>query len=397
MFQKLLIVFVTLFTTPCFAQFGTGWIPNPKETEAFVRTLPAEYAEQVQNQIVLDDNADALLYRALVPCLEAEGKTNRIKNRGQWKCVTSYNQGNVGSCVGHGTASALSVLNAVEVMFRKEPQVFRGMHSADGMYGLAREAANMLRNGDGCTGSGAAKAVTNLGTLYNIRYDAADLSVDNPTRCRQYGTRGVGSALKNEASERKVRAVYRAKSAQEAWSLIGNGYPINVCSSQGFSKQRDSEGVCRPSGSWNHSMSIIARRTTSSGRKLFLIWNSWGDNWCSGPYWEDMPFGSFWAEYNVVDGMLSRGDSFAYSELDGFPARNLPDYGSKEYLGKLLIETESEVHHEQNFRFAAFKRDWDGGLQRIATTKTERVADSLYRNGNGGTGLRNASVGFQTP
>ena len=177
--------------------------------------------------------------------------------------------------------------------------------------------------------------------------------------------------------------------------IYRNGYPINVCSSQGFAKQRDSEGVCRPSGSWSHSMSIIARRTTNNGRKLFLIWNSWGDNWCSGPYWEDMPFGSFWADYNVVDGMLSRGDSFAYSELDGFPARNLPDYGSKEYLGKLLIETESEVHDEQNFRFAAFeRRDWDGGLQRIAATKTERVADSLYRNGNGGTGLRNASVGF---
>ncbi len=400
MFQKLFLVIVTLFCTPAFAQFGQGWIPNPQETEAFVRTIPSAYAEQVKEQIAVDDDADALLYRALVPCLEAEGKTNRIKNRGQWKCVTAYDQGNVGSCVGHGTASALSVLNAVEIMFRKEPQAFRAMHSADGMYGLAREAANMLRNGDGCTGSGAAKAVVDYGTLYNIRYDAADLSVDNPTRCRQYGTRGVGSALKNEASERKVLAVYRAKSAQEAWSLIGNGYPINVCSSQGFSKQRDGDGVCRPSGSWSHSMSIIGRRTTNNGRKLFLIWNSWGDNWASGPYWEDMPFGSFWAEYNVVDGMLARGDSFAYSELDGFPARTIPDYGSKAYLGKLLIDTESEVECEQDFGNAAVeRRDRSGGVQRFAATKTKRVADTLYRNGNGlrppfitGTAAR-----FQTP
>lgn len=325
-------------------QFATGWVPNPAETERFVKTIPAVYGDQVKNLVVGDNNADALLYRALVPCLEQEKQTDRIKIRGEWKCVTAYNQGSVGSCVGHGTASALSVLNAVEVWYRREAQRFRAMHSADGMYGLAREAAGMLRGGDGCTGSGAAKAVTQYGTLYNIKYDAADLTIDQPARCRQYGTQGVGSSLKSEATKRKILSTYRVSSGQEAWSLIGNGYPINVCSNQGFSKQRDKDGACQPSGNWSHSMSIIARRTTSSGRKLFLIWNSWGDNWCGGPYWQDMPFGSFWADFDVVGRMMSRGDSFAYSELDGFPARSLPDFGSKYYLGKLKIER--KVNHE---------------------------------------------------
>ncbi len=149
MLKKILLASVVLacyiISGPVFAQqFGQGWVPNPAETERFVKTIPAVYGDQVQNLVAADNDADALLYRALVPCLEAEGKTNRIKNRGQWKCVTAYDQGSVGSCVGHGTASALSVLNAVEVAYRKEPQMFAAMHSADGMYGLAREAANML-------------------------------------------------------------------------------------------------------------------------------------------------------------------------------------------------------------------------------------------------------------
>ncbi len=341
--MKRIILAATLFLgllAPIFGQqFGQGWTPNPQETERFAQTIPVEYQSQVQGQAAADNNADALLYRALAACLEAEGNTGRLKTRGPWKCITAYNQGDVGSCVGHGTAAALSVLNAVEILYRKEPQQFKAMHSADGMYGLAREAANMLGRGDGCTGSGAAKSVRELGTLYAIRYSpemADDLTSDFPAKARQFGARGVGNLLKQEAAKRKTLSVYRAKSAVEAWSLIGNGYPINVCSNQGFAAKRDSEGI--PSGNWSHSMAIIGRRTTNNGRKLFLIWNSWGDNWCSGPYWQDMPFGSFWAEYAVVDKMLRQGDSFAYSELEGFPARSIPDYGSKNYLGFLEIQ-----------------------------------------------------------
>ncbi len=397
MLQKLLFATILFLAVPAFAQFGQGWVPNPAETERFVRTIPAVYGDQVQNLVAADNNADALLYRALVPCLEAEGKTNRIKNRGQWKCVTAYDQGNVGSCVGHGTASALSVLNAVEVAYRKEPQEFRAMHSADGMYGLAREAANMLRNSDGCTGSGAARAVSEMGTLYAIQYGNCDLSVDQPARARQFGRSGVGPALKAEAAKRKTLSVYRARTAAEAWSLIGNGYPINVCSNQGFLKQRDKDGVCRPGGTWSHSMSVVGRRTTDNGRKLFLIWNSWGDDWASGPYREDMPFGSFWADYAVVDKMLRSGDSFAYSELDGFPARSIPDYGSKEYLGLLKIETESEVRHGQDIGSIAFDRgrDVDAGAGVFARSFESGIAPDgagLFNAGKRGAGIRNESI-----
>ena len=317
-----------------------GWTPNPKATEEFVQTLPAIYGEQVKDLIVEDNNKDALLYRALIPCLEKHGAEAWLKERNGKKCVRSYNQGSVGSCVGNAAACVASVLNAVEVVIVGEPQEFRAMHSADGMYGIGREAANMLRPGDGCSGSGMARGVLNIGTLYCIKYGDVDLTVNTPSRARQYGTRGVGSALKNEAAKTKITSTVRVRSAQEAWALIGNGYPINVCSGYGYRKQRDGEGICQPSGSWNHAMSVVARRTAKDGRKLFLIWNSWGDNWCGGPYWDDMPWGSFWIEWKHMDGMLSRGDSFAYGGLDGFKARSLEHFGTKDFLGQI------EVNHE---------------------------------------------------
>lgn len=327
-----------------FSLFGSafgddfGWVPNKEETEKFAKQIPVIYSQQVGELIAADDNEDRLLYRGLVPCLEKHGLSGWIKQRGEWKVVRAYNQGNVGSCVGNATAACLSVLNSLEVEILKEPQEFTAMHSADGTYGLCREAAGMLgQRGDGCYGSAAAKSILNLGTLYQLVYEDAkiDLRQNDPSRAKQYGYSGVGNALLIEAKKHKCMSAVRVQSSKEAWSLIGNGYPINVCSSQGFSNRRDSEGICQPSGSWNHSMAIIARRTTGDGKKLFLIWNSWGDSWASGPYWQDMPEGSFWVHWDVIDRMLSRGDSFAYGGLEGFRARDLDDLGAKEYLGLL--------------------------------------------------------------
>lgn len=379
--QFILGLIVLVVSLPVFGQPG-GWIPNPRETEAFVATIPAVYGNQVADLAADDTNADVLLYRGLALCLEEHGLDDWIKRRGNWKVVNAYNQGNVGSCVGNATAGCLSVLNSFEVHYRKEPQRFTAMHSADAMYGLARQAANMLGNrGDGCTGSGAAKAITEYGTLYCVKYDDADLTKNIPSRAREYGSRGVGEGLRKEAEKHKVASVYRVRSGNEAWSLIGSGYPINVCSTQGFTKQRNQEGICQPSGTWYHSMAVIARRTTSDGRKLFLIWNSWGNNGASGPYWEDMPEGSFWAEFRVVDGMMKSGDCFAYSGLEGFPARTLPDYGSKYYLGKLQYESEANNENEHSVV---------GGRDAI-----DRVADRV--DGHRGASVNGNAASYRIP
>lgn len=324
---------------PAFAQDNFGYVPNKKATSDFVSGLPSIYGQQVADLVAGDANEDALLYRALVPSLERSGQMQWIVQRGEWKVVRSYNQGNVGSCVGNATAACLSVLNAVECVIKNESQEFTAMHSADGCYGLCREAADMLgMKGDGCYGSAAARAMKNLGTLYCIEYANADLRINDPNRAKQYGYNGVGASLKKDASDRKIVSATLVKTAKEAWSLIGNGYPINVCSGQGFSTTRDAEGICKPKGTWYHSMAVIARRTTADGRKLFLVWNSWGDNWCNGPYWQDMPEGSFFVEWSIMDKMLAVGDSFAYSGLEGFPKRTLADLGTKEYLGQLKVE-----------------------------------------------------------
>ena len=56
-----------------------------------------------------------------------------------------------------------------------------------------------------------------------------------------------------------------------------------------------------------------------------LFINSWGTEWVEGPTRLDQPVGSFWADAEVIDSMLSYEDSFALSNYIGYPRRFL-DY-----------------------------------------------------------------------
>jgi hypothetical protein len=103
---------------------------------------------------------------------------------------------------------------------------------------------------------------------------------------------------------------------------IQQGYPVAVCSDQGFTMDRDATGRCRPQGQWMHCMAIIGVRTNPEGA---FILNSWGDNAHTGTVWPaDAPVAGFWADASVVDRMMRQGDSFALADVAGFPQRPKP-------------------------------------------------------------------------
>lgn len=304
-----------------------GWEPNPAATEAFVARLPRVYGDQVEELIAQDNDADALNYRALASCLAKEPSlAHWLDERDGVKCVVSRQQGNIGSCVGAAEARLLDVLAAFEIV-AGDREEFPACFSHEGLYGLGREKGNMLRPGDGLYGSAIAEAVSQWGTLHELVYNNIDLRKYSPTRCREYGRVGVPRSLKDIAGEHKVGHVTRVTRAEQGWALLGSGYPINMCSSLGWVGNRDSEGIIRRRGSWMHSMAVTSRRTTKNGARVVLVHQSWPLSWAKGPYWEDMPWGSFWIHLADFDAALKQGDSFAHSSYDGFKKRSLPDLG----------------------------------------------------------------------
>ena len=71
------------------------------------------------------------------------------------------------------------------------------------------------------------------------------------------------------------------RSFAEAAAAIRNGYPVAVCSGQGFTMTRDRDGFCLPRGSWGHCMCFIG---VAVGRRPGLCClQSWGPNTPDGP------------------------------------------------------------------------------------------------------------------
>lgn len=228
------------------------------------------------------------------------------------------------NCVGNAEAMTLAIELAVDIIERKVPFSMSVMFSPEVCYGLGREVGNMLGRGDGCYGSAVAKASTTMGAVFQQSYGKYDLSNYSVSICRQFGYYGVPDELKKIAIETKLQQSYLIKSVEEAWALIGAGNSINQCSNIGYSSAtRDSDGAIKRGGSWGHSMNICGRRTTKSGRKLFLIMNSWGDSWASGILIDDQPPGSFYADYENVASAIAQRDCFVKVSMSGIRRKKI--------------------------------------------------------------------------
>jgi hypothetical protein len=226
-------------------------------------------------------------------------------------------------------ALGVDILAAVEVVLKREPESFGGRTLEASVYAFSRvEARGKSRAGrsDGSYGGAAAKAVRDWGTLhYGIDYGGERFADYSATREKSWGDTGVPDDLEPFAKERRVAEVTLVESFEDAAKAIQNGYPVPVCSMQGFTMQRDADGFCSPRGSWAHCMLFCGVRFGK--RPGLLCANSWGNS-NSGPHYPQnmpKPFAacSFWVDASVATKMLRGRDSYAISGYSGFPPRRI--------------------------------------------------------------------------
>jgi hypothetical protein len=228
----------------------------------------------------------------------------------------------IGDCVSHGWGLGIDVLKAVEITLLNEKEKWVGETATEPIYAFSRvEVGGGRLSGDGSIGAWAARAVNEYGTLVRKDYGAFNLTKYSGSKARSWGKRGAGvpDSLEPTAKNHPVRTTSLVTSYEEARDAISNGYPIAVCSSQGFQDVRDSEGFSRPSGSWAHCMAFISSDDKHRRPGLLCI-NSWGEDWISGPKRHGQPEGSFWVDADVADKMLRRDpDSYSMSGFEGYP------------------------------------------------------------------------------
>lgn len=237
-----------------------------------------------------------------------------------------FDQNPVGSCVSFGSSRGFERSLAVAIL-RGERFTFKHLVE-EAVYGGSRvEVGGGRIRGDGSVGIWAADWFRKWGGLPRGVYDVAgrhhDLTTYSPSRCRDWGQRGVPDELEPEARKYPAGETTQVRDWQEAKKALANGYGIAICSNQGFARQRDSRGVCRASGNWAHCMALDGYQTDEQGREYGHIENSWGDSYHVGPVgWGEPNTAGFWAEAAVIDRMLKAGDSWAFSAVKGFPKQD---------------------------------------------------------------------------
>lgn len=240
-----------------------------------------------------------------------------------FKCLLEFDPGfgpaerqTTGDCVSHSTRNAIDVTRAVEI---------KNGENEDWLARGATEAIYQSRghSGQGMTCSGATRYVyENGGILVRKDYGDVDLSVYNSGLGANH--RIPDSIYKTEAKKHQVKTVSNVRTVEEARDALANGYALSVCSGYGFSSRRDANGIAKRGSGWSHAMAWIACDDTRErlNETLFLVQNSWG-MWNAGPKAHGQPDGSFWIREQDARGMLAGGGAWVYSDVDGFPPRDI--------------------------------------------------------------------------
>jgi hypothetical protein len=282
-----------------------GWIRNPDEVERLLATLSRP------------------LFRQAAPGLGGSGTDRTVLLYKAFQEVNrdsyfDYPAQTIGDCVSHGFGHGIDLLEAVQIAIHRQADVFQ-QTATEAIYGMARVDVGGQRGSysDGAVGAWAARAVSTIGTV-----DREVVGPYDGQRAKEWGAVGVPPEIEAKAAQHKVRTVSLVSTYEELEDALANGYPVPVCSDQGFTLRRDVDGFCQPEGSWGHCMLIVGVR--AGERPGACIFQSWGPDVPTGPLGLDQPPNSFWADREVVARMLALQDSWALSRFDGYPDQAIP-------------------------------------------------------------------------
>lgn len=229
------------------------------------------------------------------------------------------------NCVSMMGAYQVDVTKCVDIFIKKDLEEWINETSTEDLYWGSRVliGKGRLGNQDGSIGAWLSQYVNQYGALPRGNYGEIDTTIYSGQKARSWGRPNttLPKSFVDKIKQHPIEVTSRVDTYEQVVDLIYNGYPVGVCSNQGFHNVRDSEGFASPKGTWMHAMTIIAV-DDSYRRKGCLIQNSWG-KWNSGPKRHNQPDGSFWVDADVINRMLAQRDSWAYGSYVGFQPQKL--------------------------------------------------------------------------
>ncbi len=273
-----------------------GWIPMPEVAKAYAQRLP-NLQHMVSGLRPVQDDKPVVL-------------TNMYK-KVTGKDIPCGPQG-IGDCVSFGNACGLNTYQGVMIATGKANYVLEDA-ATESIYALGRCEVGGQWNSyqDGACGAWMSESMTRYGCLSRVKIGPYD-----PKRAKSWGAKGLPDDLEPEAKLHLYKTAVLVTDYSVAVQLIQAGYPVVVCSNQGFGDERDQDGFLRARGTWNHCMCYVGCRFDREG---LLCCQSWGSDVPSGPQVFEQSPNSFWIEKSTVQRMLSQRDTYCYNgDFSGF-------------------------------------------------------------------------------
>jgi len=206
-----------------------------------------------------------------------------------------------------------------------------GVLSTEAIYNWRRHG------GDGWSCAEAAAVMLNDSGLW-LRKKYDEINVDftqySARNAGLYGSRTPPETWRTIGKLHLVQTITEVEEYEALRDLLANGYCVSSCGSEGFSSDRDENGVSKRKGSWAHALAylgvddrdVIKQRY---GEPLVLVQNSWGA-WNGGGRrifgtTIDIPVGSFWAKWSDIKNRYM----VAVSGVNGWPPKKLRSYGAR--------------------------------------------------------------------
>ena len=310
----------------------TGWVPNPDGVEKIIRDTSVPVTdvtpEMRQSFNAMRSTAEkrTFLFSDLLLQLQPD-----------WK---RWAQG-IGDCVSWGWELAGTHSLAIDIKINGVNIDWPGVLATEPLYGLMRVEALGKRSGgwqDGAFGAAGAKAVVNYGYLARHDYSTQtgnpehDLRKYEGKKAKNWGNYGCGGEndkgkLDEIAKRYPCKEAIRVKGIQDGIKFLEAGYPIAVCSDVGFEGSRDRNGFKRARGTWYHCMEFFGVKYNERGEAVAVAnAQSWGnseglDNAAEFATHPEVAKCSWWIDLPTANRMLSQGDSYAVTGINGFKPR----------------------------------------------------------------------------
>lgn len=319
-----------------------GYVP-PKQDDVFWETPALQHIAGIYDsgdeKRVKQAAADTL---AAMPDFAISGQYKDTDKAYLWEVYPLTNKSadlfkvfyqQTGSCVGNGVGQAMRTLMAIEIVRLGDPEEMV-MPFWLLCYGKSREYAGMRGRGEGSLGSTAAKAAEKDGFLIATAeglerwQDQNGLTWGREAELRWSDGAAIEAKWLETSRQHIIKSAANVRNADQVTEAIINGYPVTIASMWGGQMQCQVQGnpgrlMNRRTGRWAHQMSVHGYERHPELGEIYYILNSWGVRAHGGPCPSGAPLGGFWVKKADMQSIVSEGDSFAFSQFDGFPSQEL--------------------------------------------------------------------------